>query len=251
MAAKAEKSLKKAPKGSLMISNSNGTKQYYQMLGDKQKKKKYISASNKDLVRSLAQKDYDKIFLKVANREIKQVKKILEILPNTELIDVYSKLIPQRKELVEPYILDDEQYVRQWLSVEYKGKPFDKDAPEIMTEKGERVRSKSEKIIADKLKLMGIPYRYEYPLKLKGFGTVYPDFTLLNVNTRKEIYMEHFGMMDNEEYCRKAINKLEQYTKNGIYIGENLIVTFETSLHPLKIQVLECILNELVPKEGN
>ena len=46
---------------------------------------------------------------------------------------------------------------------------------EILTEKGESVKSKSEKIIADKLNMMNIPYCYEVPLYLKGYGYVKPD----------------------------------------------------------------------------
>lgn len=52
------------------------------------------------------------------------------------------------------------------------------------------MRSKSEVIIADLLNKEGIPYRYEFPLYLKEFNTVYPDFTILNVRKRKEIYWE-------------------------------------------------------------
>ena len=57
----------------------------------------------------------------------------------------------------------------------------------IITEKGEAVRSKSEKIIADKLYMKEIPYVYEQPLYLKGYGYVVPDFKILNVRTKKRI----------------------------------------------------------------
>ncbi len=110
---------------------------------------------------------------------------------------------------------------------------------EIVTEKGEVVRSKSEKILADKLNLMNIPYHYEQPLFLNGYGTIHPDFTVLNKSTRKEYYWEHFGLMDNPEYCEKAIKKIETMQKNGIYIGEKLIVTFETQSHPLNMKIVE------------
>lgn len=70
--------------------------------------------------------------------------------------------------------------------------------------------------------------KYEFPLKLKGYGIVYPDFTLLDVKHRREIYWEHFGMMDNPEYAYKAVLKLETYMKNGFYPGKNLLLTFET-----------------------
>ena len=35
-------------------------------------------------------------------------------------------------------------------------------------------------------------------------------------------------MMDKPEYARAAVHKIETYQKNGIYVGENLILTFET-----------------------
>ncbi len=241
----AEKSLKKAPKGSLKLSKSNGSMQYYHRL-EESKELVYISKKNESLVKALAQKDYDQRFLKVANNERKQVKNILYNLANTELMDVYAKTNSNKKELITPYILTDEQYVERWKNVEYNGKKFDDDLPLIVTERGERVRSKSEKIIADKLYSMGIPYRYEFPLKLGRLGVVYPDFTLLNMNNRKEIYMEHFGMMDDAEYCKKAISKIEEYERNGIYIGKNLIVTFETSKQTLNTMVLEKMVQDVL-----
>ena len=77
-------------------------------------------------------------------------------------------------------------YMKQWEAVVYERKGFREDAPNYYTDKGERVRSKAEILIANMLNKHGIPYRYEYPLKLKGYGVIYPDFTLLNINTRKE-----------------------------------------------------------------
>lgn len=47
----------------------------------------------------------------------------------------------------------------------------------ILTDRGERVRSKTEKIMADYFYRKGIEYKYEQPIYLKGLGTVYPDFS--------------------------------------------------------------------------
>lgn len=41
------------------------------------------------------------------------------------------------------------QKLQRWYEVPYQGKEFQTSAPGILTEKGERVRSKSEKILAD------------------------------------------------------------------------------------------------------
>ena len=242
----AEKSLKKAPKGSLVLSKSNGVTQYYHKTENTQKKGKYISSKNKKIIAALAQKDYDLRFLQVIKKQKKQIQKAIKLLPDIDLARIHTELSEGRKRYVKPYVLSDEQYVEQWLGVKYTGKEFFDDTHVIMTERGERVRSKSEKILADKLFAMGIPYRYEYPVQLKGYGTVYPDFTLLNVRKRKEFYLEHFGIMDDPEYSEKAIKKLEDYAKNKIYIGKNLLVTFETRHKPLEMKVVEQMIKEFI-----
>ena len=64
-------------------------------------------------------------------------------------------------------------------------------------------------------------------------GQIYPDFTVLNVKKRKEYYWEHFGMMDDPSYAEKVLQKLSTYEQNGIFPGEQLIITFETRKNPL------------------
>ena len=96
-------------------------------------------------------------------------------------------------------------------------------------------------IIADFLQREGIPYRYECPLNLKGFGTIYPDFMVLNVRQQKEMYWEHFGMMDEPEYSEKAIQKIMTYEQHGYFQGENLILTYETKRNPLNQKILKMI----------
>ena len=90
------------------------------------------------------------------------------------------------------------------------------------------MRSKSEKILADYFFRNDIPYKYEKPLLLKGYGTVHPDFTLFAPKLRKEIYWEHEGRMDDPVYARSAVKKINLYESNRIYVGERLILTYET-----------------------
>ena len=208
-----EKSLKKAPEGMLVLSQSKGTVQYYHKTESSQKKGKYISTKNSKLIKSLAQKDYDLRFLKHIKEQKNKLCKAMQLLADVDFLKVYLSLSETRKKLINPHLLTDEQYMEQWESVQYKGKDIGEDIPVITTERGERVRSKTEKILADKFFSLGIPYRYEHPISLKGYGTVYPDFTLLNVRTRTEIYLEHFGMMDNPEYAQKQFRNLRLMPK--------------------------------------
>ena len=75
---------------------------------------------------------------------------------------------------------------------------------------------------------------------------MYPDFTILDVSNRKEIYLEHFGMMDDDEYCNKAISKIQNYARYGIFAGKNLLLTFETRQNPLNTIYLEELLAEFL-----
>ena len=92
------------------------------------------------------------------------------------------------------------------------------------TRRGEKVRSKSEVIIADALYSMGIYYEYEKPL-LKG--KYYPDFTIEFSPRGETLYIEHFGMLSSPEYVYQNLLKLIEYEKNGIISGHNLILTYE------------------------
>lgn len=98
------------------------------------------------------------------------------------------------------------------------------------------MRSKSECLIANFLYQRNITYRYEAAIELEGidgFGNkyswkIYPDFTILHPKTREIIIWEHFGMMDNAEYSRSALLKINNYINNGYIPGINLICTFES-----------------------
>ena len=243
---KLEKSLQKSAEteGYLVLSNSHGRQQYHYV--DHEKKKHYISTKNMKLITTLAQKSYDHALRKELLKQETQIHKILKLLPSQNLSDIYKNLDPRRKSLVTPHFLTDEQYVERWLSIKYEGKPGYDDDLKYTTNRGEKVRSKSEKIIADKLYALGIPYRYEYPVHIKGFGTVYVDFVILDVKARKEIYYEHFGKMDDPDYINRNLPKLQSFPQNDIILGKNFIATFESSKHPFDISTLEIILEKIL-----
>ena len=192
-----------------------------------------------ELVRQLAQKKYNQSILKKAEIRLKQVKKITRDYSDDEIEQIYDKLHKERQLLVMPIEPTWEQKLAQWDGETYQGKEFYEGTAVIITEKGERVRSKSEKILADYFYRNNIIYKYEKPLFLKGYGTVYPDFTFLSRKTGEEIYWEHEGMMDKSDYAKTAVKKLESYQKNGIYLGESLIATFETEQTLLNSQIIQ------------
>ena len=228
-----EKELKAAPEGLLRVCNSRNRIQYYHRTNPKDFNGVYIKEKNIHLAKGLAQKDYDQKILRSIEKELECIKKFYANYPERNVEQVFECLHKERQRLINPIRETNEQYIQNWRNVKYDGKGFAEDVPEFYTSRGERVRSKSEWIIAELLEKEGIPYRYEYPVYLRGLGKVYPDFTLLNVRIRKEIYWEHMGMMDNSAYAEKAVNKIHTYEQNGIFQGENLLITYETSKSPL------------------
>jgi hypothetical protein len=244
---KLETKSKYKSEGRLRIDNKKSKCQYYYM--DRKENSsaghngRYMKKEELSLAKAIAQRDYDAIALKKAKERKKCIDTFINKYAKTDLKELYNKTHPQRRALIETDIISDEEYVRRWLAVEYKGKSEVED--DIVTERGECVRSKSEKIIADKLNMLNIPYRYEYPLMLDNGKTVYPDFTILKMPERKEVYFEHFGMIDDEEYFEHMIYKLNSYENNGIYMGINLFITYETSKKPLNTKTLNYKLKEL------
>lgn len=226
----------KGKTGILNVSESHGCPQYYIK---KNGKREYISKKHINDAVKLAQRDYDSKAIEILSNEIETNKKILKNISREPLVEEYNSLCEARKKLIDKHFMTDEEYIEQWISYQYEGKTFQDGTDSIVTEKGERVRSKSEKIIADKLYSMGIPYRYECPVYLEGLGWVYTDFTLLDVGNREEVYLEHFGMMDREDYARKAVYKIKTYERNGIFQGDKIIYTFETSTDTINTVMME------------
>lgn len=246
----AKERLRTAPKGFLRISRKGSkTEYYYKSAEISNKNGRYIKKKERELARRLAQRDYDARIIEISEERIKAIHIFLKKYKETDLGEIYGCTNQYRRALISAVKVSDEEYVKQWLAMEYVGKSFAEEYQEIITERGERVRSKSEKIIADKLYSLGIPYRYEYPLILERNIKIYPDFTILKMPAREEIYLEHFGMMDDQNYVETVMGKLNTYERNGIYIGVNLFITYETSRNPLSTRTLDGLLRSLLCRE--
>lgn len=225
------------PEGTLRISVDAGSPRFYQYIGEKEEK--YIHANEMDIARRLAQRKYDEKVKRISEKRLGQINRLLKDYEDNEIERIFESMHPERQKLITPVEPTYSQNLEAWLAIPYEGKGFSDDAPVIKTNGGVRVRSKSEKIIADYLESVGIPYKYECPLKLKSYGTIYPDFTFLSKRTGLEIYWEHEGMMDNPEYAKSAVQKIELYEKNELYPGERLILTFETSATIINTEILK------------
>lgn len=239
-----ERALKNVPTGHLRICQRGEKVQFYHRTDPKDFNGVYIPQKSIGMAQKLAQKDYDEKILSSINKELYALDKYLMLGPEISAEEIYENLREERRKLISPITESREEFISNWEKTEYVGKTFEAFTPMLYTAKGERVRSKSEVIIADSLNREGVPYRYECPLYVEGWGTVYPDFTVLNVSERKEIYWEHLGMMDDIEYIEKALDKINIYAQNNILPGKNLILTYETAKMPLNQKIVQLMIEQ-------
>lgn len=261
-----EKFQKHEPKGCLVCRRRNSKPLFYHQYIDGftgKKKTDYIRKKNASLAGILAQKQYYALMKPIILKDLRILKSLVSRYQAEEINKVYEDLSPERKELIVPIKDSREEAIWKWNKVQEELRMQDAVPNSLYSEKlrfktgqGEFVRSKSEVIIANMLyeykdKLM---YAYEQPLVLRGgYGEVviHPDFTIINLRTGKITYYEHFGLMDNPEYANDFVRKIKTYSKNNYVIGRDVIFTCETLEHPLDVEVLRKLVEEIVLGEEN
>lgn len=232
--------MKNLPEGTLRVSVDKGYPRYYRCQeGDKVGN--YIRKQDKEIAQKLAQKEYNSKVLQLIQKRLKQIENIIKDYEDDEIEKCFYGEHAAKQKLIVPVEQTWQDKLKDWQEKGYVGKGFQDNTMEIYTQRGERVRSKSEKILADYFYYHGIPYKYECPLLLRGYGVIYPDFTFLSPKSRQEMYWEHNGMMDDAVYAQKAVKKIELYEKNGIFPGERLILTFETGQTTLNNEIIDAM----------
>lgn len=225
---KKAEALADAPAGRLRTCTYKGNNSYYFVEKAKDSTGKYLTKKDMELACALAQKDYDQRVIASAERELVILDRLIG-QQSTSVEEIYPSLNPARQVLVNPVRLTDEEYVARWIeSKKCEPMGFSDDDPVILTTEGYRVRSKSEQLWADLMEEAGVPHLFEPLVYLEGRGWVRPDFIGLNVRKRKEIIIEHFGMMDDPGYANKNVDKLHEYERNGFVLGDDLLITMET-----------------------
>jgi hypothetical protein len=235
---KSLRSYKNLENGKLRMSKSNGCTQYL-MIKPGTDKKEYIHSYEKEKIHLLAQREYEEKFHKTLLSIKKRLNRFIEGYDPHELEHVYDVMCDSRKRLVAPIVPSESIYIANWMEEHKGGVNTYGEAMTIRSLRGEYVRSKSEKIIADYLYNNNIPYQYEPKFEMSDYRNVFPDFVVLNVRERRTIYWEHLGRCGEPGYAIKNFNKIMDYEKRGLILGDNLIITVETAERPLNVDIVE------------
>ena len=238
----AQKRLNSAPEGAVRVVRHGKGVQFFHRLKSTDKSGVYLSVSERRTALALVQKEYDRKIIAAARNQSALIDRFLKSYDRNILRNIYDSYPETRKSLIIPAELPDHEYAAAWQAQEFQHKSFPEGFPEHYTARGERVRSKSEVMIADALDRAGIPYRYECPLYLDSC-TIHPDFTILRIRDRKEIYWEHLGMMDDPEYCANALQRIRLYEVNDINCGIDIIYTMEIGKMPINLSVIRHVID--------
>lgn len=236
-----KKETSKLPSGHVEVRRHGKSVQFYHRENSKSKNGVYIPAADRQKAIDLVQKRYLLRLLSIAGKQEKVLDAFLRSYDNNALMKAYDKEGKLRQPFITPVLLPDPEFAAAWQATEYQGKPIREDTPVHFTQKQERVRSKSEVMIANALFRSGIPYRYECPLYLRN-QVIYPDFTVLRMRDRKQVYWEHLGLIDDLEYRNHALQRIRLFEENGIFPGDELILTVETYKMPLNSLVVKAII---------
>jgi hypothetical protein len=227
------------PEGKLITSKSSNYIKYYHRNGNTLT---YIKKNEQDLINQLALKLYlthEKAKIEgliraeaITYKTISDYKKAMDrfLQPNSNYSSVVKKILQ-----------NENPEIQTWLQATSSNNPAYPENLKHFTHSGVMVRSKSEVIIANSLFENKIPFKYEVSLSL-GEKTIYPDFTIMNPYTHKIYYWEHFGIFDDPIYRNDALGKIAAYSTHGIFPGDSLIMTFETSDIPLNSNEVQNII---------
>ena len=245
-----DKFLEIAPWGSLKYQQKKSGVYFYRRdreVSSNKRKLRYIPRKDMAEVQRLGQKGYLQNLKPVLVRELAALKDFADRYRPEEKFAVYRNMSHVRREIVQPVFPDADQRVRQWEEEQYEVYDAHAENLKYETNQGEKVRSKSELILANLFyqQRERVRYKYERPLSLLQGGrqiVVHPDFTLLDQKSGDIFFWEHAGMMDDPGYVEEFLRKINLYVSNDILPGDRLIITCESSVNPFNVSLAKKML---------
>ena len=234
--------LKAVPDGSLSAVSIKNDKYYYQRVYMNGSRKSIIldplEDMHREVIKELMEKKTIVHGLPILRNNIKAMEKCVSKLKPYDPLDFkYGEL------LGKDYYLDDDVCVREWEKKPDRQNPYHRERLIHETKCGIKVRSKSEMLIADTLFDHGLEYKNETKLRLEG-RNYYPDFEILHPKTRRIIWWEHLGKLADPGYVFENLDRIVVFGRNGIVVGDNLILTWETQEMPLTHAMVDQRLRE-------
>lgn len=242
-----QKELDVLPNGTLSV-NRKGSKTYF--VESANSVRRGVSR-DLDLVYQLARKQFLLLQQQFLRKDVSSISRFMKQSDSEESKAMRLLKTYQQAGLdIARITLSPEDY--RWMHSSYRSNPFRPEERRYVTSSGIRVRSKSERTIANRLELNGIPYRYEAEMELDissidnlngtrhgQYKTYYPDFLIRRMNGSLVVW-EHLGLLHLESYRASSFEKLFMYRQVGGVAEADMIFTVESDL--VDINVLDEII---------
>ena len=253
------------PEGSLQIENRKGKPFYFQAIRTIEKmdvecaecagqneqedvlqkqtriiNKRHAINKQPEIVRGLVRRTYLERELAVLEKNVKALetmtKAFCEIAPD----DILKQMPERFKKFPREYFFPQPEE-SDWASQPYEQSSYMPERRIHTTSRGLLVRSKSELAISEAFYKYEVPFRYEQLLEIGAYKTA-PDFMPRNKRTGEQLYWEHCGMPENEEYMKHHKWKMNLYESVGIVPWKNLIVSYDGEDGTLNIAEIESVI---------
>lgn len=237
--------LRNLPQGTLQRKDKKGGTEYYTRVDGSQL---YIPKKQYNLVNDLKRRRVLETAEGIAKGNIRAMERLLKEYEPLDF-DEIERSLPRAYRGLEPAKPDFVPGEKTFYGA--KSQHFTQSENPFMREKlvnstyfGLKTRSKSEAIIAESLYRAGFSVYYEKKIILYDeFGnqkTAYLDF-VIPLTLEYEMGWEHNGLLDDDEYLQRNMEKLRLYHLNGIYQPKNLIITADKSGGGMDNEYIECL----------
>ena len=234
--------LKHLPEGKLQIHKNGQSVKLFRKTADGSPngKRVYLKQSDRAISEALALKKYLETKLLDLGHEEKACIAYLRHFGGSSNAQKYWERSEALPTLLPENAAPLPVQLERWAAASFSSTA---DHPEALVVKAPcgMVRSKSEAIISWELHEHHIPYRYECDLTTP-YGILHPDFTIRHPSTGDFLFWEHFGRMDDPQYVKNNLPKIQTYLSLGFVPTVNLIVTFETAAKPLDIEFVKMLI---------
>jgi len=245
---KLEKLEDSEPEGKIGI--KHGKYPYFNLRTEKSGKTgQYLKKNEKQLITALSQKRFNHGLKDAAGTELARIEKCLAIMGNDSFSvqGVLASMPEEIRPFIDPDLINQTDSQAKWnTDKNHRTNPIVAENT-FTTSNGEKVRSKSEFIIAELLKNAGVPYCYEKPLdQYTGRYDIFPDFTCLNKRTGKTYYWEHFGRIDDPKYCIDFVMRIQNYAAVDIFPGSELLISLETQRYQIRTTYIKALIDRFL-----
>lgn len=254
--------IKDLPKDVLIAKKVGKQVYYYKKKESREKgtsRYKYLGNSNSvddRYVDEVLRREILSARIKAAERNLYLIDKILPKLVVCDYDRLYRKLMKRGfagYEAADNYFSrialkygGREKEAAEWMEKDNEANSMRPDDLIHITHNGLRVRSKSELLIASVLEERNLAFKYEPVFNTVDGGTLRPDFAILRPADMKVVYWEHFGLMGNEEYASKTLDKILIYQNSGCTLWDNLIISFDSKEGHFNMGVIDKIIKAFI-----